>query len=118
MTDVHQVNKLHDTAMDEAEYAFMARRRGDEAKAQGHFRKAYELEAQAAHLVASLETEPTRSVLHRSAASLAYNCGEYREAEKLIATALLGNPPKEIATELRDLMRLVLDAFKEKAIGI
>jgi hypothetical protein len=50
-----------------------------------------------------LSAEPTRSVLHRSAAALAVECGEAREAERLIAVALAGNPPEEIAEELRDL---------------
>ena len=51
-----------------------------------------------------MEFEPTRSVLHRSAASLALECDETREAERLIGRALSGNPPDEIAEELRDLL--------------
>ena len=54
-----------------------------------------------------LGAEPSRSVLHRSAASLAEQCGEFREAERLIAVALSGNPPEEIAEELRDLLQQV-----------
>lgn len=50
-----------------------------------------------------MDTEPTRSVLHRSAATLAVNCGELQAAERLITTALSGNPPQEIAEELKDL---------------
>jgi hypothetical protein len=115
MTEIHQVNELHDAAMDEAEYGFLARRRGNEAEARVHFEKAYELEAQAAHLTTDPALEPTRSVLHRSAASLAYNCGKVREAEKLIAIALAGDPPEPIARELRELMRQVVDALLEPA---
>ena len=48
-----------------------------------------------------------RSVLHRSAASLALECGALREAERLIAAALSGDPPDEIAEELRDLLEQV-----------
>ena len=48
-----------------------------------------------------------RSVLHRSAASLALNCEEYRLAEKLLAVGLAGDPPAEIADEMRDLMEQV-----------
>jgi hypothetical protein len=67
-------------------------------------RQAFEQETQAAVLIAStLDAEPTRSVLHRSAASLAIECGELQVAERLIATALSGNPPLEIAEELKDL---------------
>jgi hypothetical protein len=57
--------------------------------------------------VAKFEAEPTRSVLYRSAASMAYVCKKYREAEKLIGIGLAGNPPHEIAEELRDLFNLV-----------
>lgn len=51
-----------------------------------------------------MNEEPTRSVFYRSAASLALQCEEFRETERLIATALSGNPPNEIAEELRDLL--------------
>jgi hypothetical protein len=57
------------------------------------------------------QTEPTRSVLHRSAATLALDCGEYREAERLVATALAGNPPEPIANELRDVLAAVYQAW-------
>jgi hypothetical protein len=43
-------------------------------------------------------------VLHRSAASLAIECAQLREAERLIGRALAGNPPADIADELRDLL--------------
>ncbi|MCL4203791.1 MAG: hypothetical protein KJ000_14920 [Pirellulaceae bacterium] len=48
-----------------------------------------------------------RSVLHRSAASLALNCEEYRLAEKLLAVGLAGDPPPEIAEEMRDLLEQI-----------
>jgi len=115
MTGIHRVNELHNAAMDEAEYAFIARRRGNEAEARVHFEKAYDLESEAAHLTTDTSLEPTRSVLHRSAASLAYNCGKMRDAEKLIAVALAGDPPEPIARELRELMRQVVDALLEPA---
>src|SRR5581483_5712263 len=72
------------------------------------FRLAFEAEREAASLVAQqLDLEPTRSVLLRSAASLALECGEVREAERLIATALSGNAPEAISEELRDLLEQV-----------
>jgi hypothetical protein len=68
-------------------------------------RQALEHERQAAELAApDLSLEPTRSVLHRRAATLAWQCGEFREAERLISTALSGTPPEMIAEELRDLL--------------
>jgi len=42
------------------------------------------------------EAEPTRSVLFRSAAWLALQCGQPREAEQLISAALSGNPRKRL----------------------
>jgi hypothetical protein len=99
-----QIQTLHQQAMDLAEAAAVARLRGAFEQAAQLTRRAFEQETQAANLVASvLDAEPTRSVLHRSAASLAIECGELRTAERLIATALSGNPPSEIAEELKDL---------------
>lgn len=99
-----QIQELHQQAMDSAEMAQVAKLRGDLALAEQLFRQAFEKERLAAELIASnLEAEPTRSVLHRSAATLAIDCGEIHTAERLIAIALSGNPPREIAEELKDL---------------
>ena len=101
---MNQIQTLHQQAMDLAEAAAVARLRGAIEQAAQLTRQAFEQETQAANLIASvLDAEPTRSVLHRSAASLASECGELRAAERLIATALSGNPPPEIAEELKDL---------------
>ncbi|NJM49408.1 MAG: hypothetical protein HC860_27180 [Alkalinema sp. RU_4_3] len=74
-------------------------------KVQDLLRQAFVQETQAAAdlVVETLEAEPTRSVLHRSAASLAIDCGEFQVAERLITRALSGNPPAEIAAEFKDL---------------
>ncbi|MEH2373692.1 hypothetical protein [Nostoc sp.] len=99
-----QIQELHKQAMDLAEAAFTAKLRGDLKQASQVSRQAFEKESQAAALIANqLDAEPTRSVLHRSAATLAIDCGEFRVAERLIAIALSGNPPQEIAQELKDL---------------
>ncbi|BAS56507.1 hypothetical protein NIES2135_41800 [Leptolyngbya boryana NIES-2135] len=101
---MNQIQTLHQQAMDLAEAAAVARLRGEIEQATQLTRQAFEQETQAANLIASvLDAEPTRSVLHRSAASLAIECGELRAAERLIATALSGSPPPEIAEELKDL---------------
>lgn len=102
------INELHDAAMDFADQAFLARRRGDNNAAKSLTRRAYEYELKAAeYLRDDFNAEPSRSVLYRSAASLAMECGETREAERLISTALVGNPPNEIAEELRNLLEQV-----------
>jgi len=105
---VSRITELHDQAMELSDEAFIARRKGDSERADQLSRQAFELEAAAAELVRnSLEIEPTRSVLYRSAASMAMDIGELREAEKLIATALSGDPPPDIADELRNLLEQV-----------
>ena len=98
------VQKLHKEAMDLAEQADLAKLQKDVIQAKALLQRALELESQAAQMTANdLSAEPTRSVLHRSAASLAIECGELQSAEKLIATALAGTPPLDIAEELKDL---------------
>lgn len=68
------------------------------------FGKAFEHERQAALLLADrIEVEPTRSILFKSAAALALDCENYREAERMVAYGLSGMPPAELAEELRDL---------------
>ena len=99
-----QVNVLHREAMDLAELSQVAKLRGEVEQSNHLLRQAFVQESIAASLIANhWETEPTRSVLHRSAASLAIECGEFEIANRLIATALSGNPPAEIAEELQDL---------------
>ena len=102
------INELHESAMDLADQAFLARRRGDIDAAYQLSRQAYDEEVRAAEILRNdFDAEPSRSVLYRSAASLAMECGETREAERLISTALIGNPPFEIAEELRNLLEQV-----------
>jgi hypothetical protein len=103
---------LHHQAMKLVDRSILAKQQGDEAGSLELLRSplaqaklsAFEQERSAANLVADqLDFEPTRSVLHRSAASLAVECCQLREAERLIGRALAGNPPPDIADELRDL---------------
>ncbi len=105
MSPTRRIKDLHHEAMRLADQASDLRRRGAEQEANARLRQALEHERQAAELAApELSLEPTRSVLHRSAATLAWQCGEYREAERLITTALSGSPPETVAEELRDLL--------------
>lgn len=98
------VEELHPKAMDLAETAFRYRRRGDDANAKKYFLQALQLEMQAAHLLPlSKDSEPSRSILFRSAASLAYNGADYETANRLIAFGLSGYPPAEIEEELKNL---------------
>src|SRR5690242_16700821 len=102
---MNRVKELHHEAMQLVDEAESARHAGKTALARDRLTQAFDRERQAADLVVGdLAEEPTRSVLHRSAASLALECGESREAERLIAAALSGDPPDDIAEELRDLL--------------
>ena len=102
------INELHDQAMNLVDYAFVAKQRGHGDDAVQYYRQALKFEVNAAEILRDQHAvEPTRSILYRSAASIALNCGEHREAERLIALALSGQPPVEIAEELRDLFEQV-----------
>lgn len=102
---MQDVETLHREAMELVDQAVLARQRGDNEAMITLSRAALTKERAAADLVAPhLELEPTRSVLHRSAAVLAIECAELREAERLIGRALAGHPPDDIANELRDLL--------------
>lgn len=103
-----EVNDPHEKAMELADQAFIARRRGENELALELSHSALEFESAAAEaLKDDIAAEPTRSILYRSAASLAIDCSEYRTAERLVATALAGDPPEDIAEELRDLLEEV-----------
>jgi len=96
---------LHKEAMEFAAEAMLLDLQGDTQRAYDVNRQAFLKEKQAADLMSnSYEIEPTRSVLYRSAATLALKCGETTEAKSLIALALAGNPPTEIVQELQDLL--------------
>lgn len=98
------VSDLHPQAMDLADEALQLQRMGEESAAHELFRRALELEQEAASILPPTEdSEPSRSILYRSAASIAYNIREYDVAERLIALGLTGFPPLEIREELRHL---------------
>jgi hypothetical protein len=94
--------------MDFADEARNAVRLGDSGTASKYFGEAYELDSQAAALVLyRFEAEPTRAILFNSAASLAYEAGRYRDAEKMLCAGLAGDPPADIAEDMRDLLEKV-----------
>ncbi len=98
------MKEIHQEGMMLAQQAIVLRAQGNEEFAHQLFTEAFELEKQAAlMLINDFDNEPTRSVLFRSAGSLAMNCKKYREAEKLIAQGLIGEPPKRIMHQLRAL---------------
>jgi hypothetical protein len=94
--------------MELADRAIDVRRQNRGGEAQSLYRQACELESQAAMTLADhLEDEPTRSVLFRSAATLAFQGALPAYAAYLAARGLEGTPPTEIRDELRDLLRSI-----------
>ena len=78
-------------------------------------REAFLLESQAAMmLIDKKDAEPTRSVLFRSAAWLAHNCGQFKAGLELANEGLRGNPPAEIIEELRQARQACIDNFPKK----
>jgi hypothetical protein len=103
-----KVRDLHNKAMELAQLALVARHSNEPERANVLARQAYELESQAAELVPYGESsEPTRSILYRSAASLAYQCKELADAQRLIAKGLSGYPPSDVENELKNLLMQV-----------
>lgn len=101
-----ELSTLHETAMGYAEQALLAK---DPESARELFCSAFQHERKAAELLGdAYDYEPTRSVLYRSAATLARDCREYEEAKRLIRKGLAGKPPGDIARELKQLMEIVL----------
>ena len=101
-----KIKEFHDKAMDLAELALLARIRGDSEAALPLFEQALEYEVAA---IDSMDgyIEPTFSVLHRSAGTLALDCISSAGLKCWRRTALAKDPPPEIAQELRDLLERV-----------
>jgi hypothetical protein len=117
------VRDLHDKAMEFAILAHIARQKGEHQRYQDEYQKAeaffqeaetlsrqgYEYEKQAAERVAKeyandrKTSEPTRSILYRSAAALAYHAKEFDDAKRLIVKGLFGYPSERVKQELEDL---------------
>ena len=82
---MQDVEILHREAMELVDQAVLARQQGNTEAVVTLSRAAFTKERAAADLVADqFDLEPTRSVLHRSAAALAIECSELRDAERLI----------------------------------
>lgn len=99
------INDLHKKSMDIAENAVIAKYSGILADSQRLFSEAFQLESEAANqLDPRKENEPTRTILFRSAASLAMQADMYEEAERHIYSGLIGFGPNGLRDELKDLL--------------
>jgi hypothetical protein len=100
---LQEIEKIHDEAMELLDKAQIAKLNKDIKLSHDLKLLAYEKESQAASMLLNEDIEPSRSILYRSAASIAFDLGLFTEAEKLVCTGLVGNPPEWVAEELRDL---------------
>jgi hypothetical protein len=115
------IDELHQKAMELADAAFYEKQQQRLESAHAHYLTAFEYERAAAMLLVNdYEQEPTRSVLFRSAACLLLNLPfptdeHFRQAERMVAYGLSGNPPGSIAEELRDAWRELMEHFHKEA---
>ena len=112
-----KIKDLHAQAVEHAERALMARMRGETEIAIGVFGKALKCEIAAIDEMHE-PSEPTYSILHRSAGTLALDCNDLRTAERMAARALANDPPPDVAQELRDLLEQVYFRSHLKLRGI
>jgi hypothetical protein len=98
---VNDTRELHDSAMELFERGLLAARARDLTRSRRFFNEALASEAAAADYVAKdLGLEPTRSILHRSAASIALKIGNTQQATRYVKAGLAGNVPEDIRSEL------------------
>ena len=100
-----KANDLHNQAMEHVDVAFFARRRGDAEAARDSFEQALAKETAAIEALEERErVQPMYSVLYRSAATLALDCGRLSEAKNLAYKGLALGPYAEIEEELLDVV--------------
>ncbi len=112
MTNTELLN-LHQQAMFFAQDALVATQHKDTEKAFELNQKAFDIERQVALSLVDSQNEPFRSIIMRSAASLALDIKQFREAEIFISHGLLGLPPDDIHQELLGL----LDDMKQQMLS-
>lgn len=97
---------LHARAMRWVDQAEEARKRGDISETTRMYRLALKGELRAIERLRDVHpnVEPTWSVMHASAASIALRAGEFRTAERLIGIGLAGDATDDVLEELRDLL--------------
>jgi len=98
----NKIRELHHKAMRLVDEADKMRRIGYVALVNPLIERAYELELESAGLSA---TEPSRSVLYRSAATLAWRCGRYGDAREAIKLGCTDATHPEIRDEFHDLLK-------------
>lgn len=99
---------LHQTAMEYSTFAKVAKAKGQLENAKEFYKKAFELEQEAAFKIKPNQEDVTpRFILKRSAAALAFKAGFFNLAKEIINTTLTENPPTFIVIELEEILNLM-----------
>jgi hypothetical protein len=99
-----RIEQLHNQDMNLAENAFLAQQKGDTNTFVQLSKEAFLLEKTAAMLLQNkADAEPSRSVLFKSAAFLAFDAQEFQECRNMITYTLLGKPDATIKSEMNQL---------------
>jgi len=102
MDNPNKIRELHHKAMRLVDESDKMRRLGYTDLVNPLIERAYELELESASLSV---TEPSRSVLYRGAATLAWRCGRFDDARKAIALGCTDATHPEIRDEFHDLLK-------------
>lgn len=106
--------QLHEQAMDLAELGDYQRRKNFLSESKESFKQAYELELKCLNMIPEgEESEPTWSVVCRSAMWLAKDAGKYQEALKLSLKLREKTPYQEFKDECDELIQ-ELESSNEK----
>ncbi len=101
------VKELHREAMRLNDLALLAKH-SEPDKVLHYYKLAFEKEKQAAYFyIQQSNEEPSRSILLRSAANLALLSNQFQEAQVLVSEGLAGQPPTQIATELKNILEQI-----------
>jgi hypothetical protein len=100
--------ELHRQAMFLAQDAIVERETGLQSKARELTKRAAEIEVEAARMLPrERRAEPTRSMLFRSAASLAFQLGDYTWAKQLVGEGLSGYPTPMVEDQLMGVLEQI-----------
>jgi hypothetical protein len=111
------INELHDEAMRIAQHALLAQMQGQLSEFVHLSKEAFFLERIAAQqiLLSHPEAEPSRTILFKSAAFLAYDAALYSECNEMITQTLAGRPDAIIKAEMKDLLALLQQKMPPQA---
>ena len=102
----NEIERIHSEAMDLYEEGRIAELKGETTKATALYKEAYRKDWEAAKMIpATVDAEPTRSIVFLSGAAMACKGEDFELANELAVNGLSGAPSKETRKELDDLLR-------------